>query len=110
MNVPTSRLKETGLFYDIDLHFAQFLLDMEPGETPELLLGAALVSRARSDGHVCIDLKNLPGYYSQTLAEYDIRLPDWENWREQLKNVQAVGHPGQTKPLILVGSRLYLNR
>ena len=53
-------LKQTGLFYDIDLQFADFInrLSGSSGGNPEIFLGAALVSRATGNGDICLDLNS----------------------------------------------------
>lgn len=89
----------------------------------ETLLALALVARATRLGHVCLDLDAVHG---QLLAAQDdegavdsLVLPDPIAWRAELERssiVAAKGSAGTTtdrspvRPLILEGSRLYLQR
>src|SRR5439155_3926777 len=97
-----------------DRHFARFLERLGGGPNPPLALAAALVSRSRGQGHICLDLCALAG----TLFPDDasdggqrLRLPEADAWLAALRASPVVGAPGEFKPLILDGhGRLYLRR
>ena len=97
-----------GVISDLDYHFARFVAarDPEGGILPGL--AAALVSRSRAEGHVCIDLRQW--------AEGGVRhlpalpLPSADAWRRALAASPVVGAPGEKRPLCLDGWRLYLRR
>jgi len=96
-------------FSSLDRRFAAFMEQLSGGKAPELFLAAALVSRYRGEGHVCIDLAQLAG---QELfgGESAIETPPLESWLAALRESPAVGTPEEYRPLILDGSRLYLYR
>jgi exodeoxyribonuclease V alpha subunit len=78
----------------LDRHFARQLVELNGAPAPELALVAETVSAWRAAGHICVPL----GAFEEiTLAE-------------QLRATRVVGAPGEFKPLILDGTRLYLQR
>ncbi len=90
-------LIDHGSFSEIDIHFAKLMMRFSGQDIPELFLASALVSRATSEGHICLDLFSELGDDSKL----------WEN----LYSSNVVGKPGDYKPLILDDkSRLYLYR
>ena len=114
-------------FTPLDLHFARFLVRISGSSAPALFIAAALVSRYRSDGHICIDLASLAG---KSLPAGDIveletgnrkpesffslkefgSLPELADWMAVLAESSVVGKPGDYRPLILDGTRCYLYR
>ncbi|MFO8090656.1 MAG: exodeoxyribonuclease V subunit alpha [Desulfatiglandaceae bacterium] len=104
------KLYSTGLFSDINLHFAEFVAGRCGGK-PEVFIAAAFVSRASSGGHICIDLEDFdPSEPGVT----EIVLPacrDAGLWGEILLESGAAAEPGGFAPLVLEKpSRLYLFR
>jgi exodeoxyribonuclease V alpha subunit len=100
-----SLLYESGSFSLIDLRFAEFIAKLAKKSTPDILLAAALVSRHKQAGHICLDLSSLKK------AELPVPCPEPEEWLVTLRESDAVGHPGEYKPLILDDKgRLYLYR
>lgn len=103
-----------GLFAAIDRRFADLIVRLSRNGAPELWLAAALASNAVQNGHVCLDLKSAGGkpLSQDEPAGADAPVcPPWELWRDLLKAAQAVGAPGDFKPLILDDAgRLYLYR
>jgi exodeoxyribonuclease V alpha subunit len=94
-------------FFEIDIQFARFLARVSGDGSPELFAAAALTSNARGRGNICLDLSS------------EIIMPDDANWtgpvdaaalRAALAKSPAVGRPGDYRPLILDGPRLYLYR
>jgi exodeoxyribonuclease V alpha subunit len=103
-------LLKKNILSELDVHFAGFLTGLSGRETPELFLAAALASRSQGEGNICFDLSSLAG---QKLLEGDPDspvCPQLEEWRGSLKKEDIVGRPGDYKPLILDGPRLYLYR
>ena len=102
-------------FSDLDRHFAR-LMHRLAGDTasPGLELAAALVSRARSEGDICLDLARLSGARISDDGAEDgaaFRCPVLGDWLDDLRAASVVGSPGEFKPLILdEHSRLYLQR
>ncbi len=94
----------------LDLHFARFIQGLVGDDTPEIALAAALVSRWRSDGHICLDLAIPAGKILLPGADGSVRCPELASWRQTLSESPVVGQPGEWKPLILTGTRLYLYR
>jgi len=109
------QLLERAGFGPIDRHFARFIERQSGGEDWRVGLAAALVSRARSEGHLCLDLnavanKPLAGPEAEETVEFV--LPPADEWLVALRQATSVvGVPGDSKPLILTpAGRLYLAR
>ncbi|MBR9981849.1 MAG: exodeoxyribonuclease V subunit alpha [Desulfatitalea sp.] len=96
----------------IDWVFARTVQRLGRCTDPWVGLAAALVSRAAGEGHVCLDLAAAHGPAVAGVA----RMPDGpvpetpEQWRGRLCACAAIGIPGDFRPLILDGERLYLHR
>jgi len=105
------RLHGLKLLQDLDLHFALFLLSQARQAGEAAALGFALVSRATSEGHVCLDLRGLAGGELFPASAAAMQAPELEVWREVLLKSGVVGRPGTWQPLILDPTdRLYLHR
>lgn len=122
-------LETQGVFRPIDVQFAEMILRLTgEAKMEELWLAAALASRAVGKGDICLDLdvwsgcsfpdrgdtrsEESPEAEEQATARV-ILLPTKENWLSVLQSEAAracVGKPGEQKPLMLDGSRLYLTR
>ncbi len=99
-------LAASGVLSELDLHFAG-LLERGGEGRPEVLLGAALASRATAHGHVCLRLDAAAG----ELRGLGREAPDPAAWAGVLRTSDWVGEPGQFRPLVLDGAgRLYLHR
>jgi len=106
-------LSTTGIFSEMDLHFAGFILRFCVDPDPDIFLAAALVSRATANGDICLNLDSV----SETIVLEEqaghgpVFCPPSGKWRQQLKAHTAVGKPGDRCPLILDDhNRLYLYR
>jgi exodeoxyribonuclease V alpha subunit len=99
-------------FADIDCHFARFVERLSGGANPELALAAALLSRSRAEGNICLDLRTVAGgEFSQEAPPETIPPPEFERWMAKLRTASVVGHPEEFKPLVLdERGRLYLHR
>ncbi len=118
----------TAEFAPIDRQFASFLNSIAAQPCAELALAAALVSRSRGDGDVCLDLHRIAGQMFESgintrrreagpkanaPAEQVVttRLPDFAPWCVTLRASGVVGAPGEFTPLVLdAAGRLYLHR
>lgn len=114
----TSQLKtrlDQKVILPLSYYFARFIAE-QSGENIDSLIAfsAALVSEANQQGHVCIELDQLRGkplFESEVLSSSDqIAAIDVDKWCRNLLENHCVGLPGETTPLILEDSRLYLYR
>jgi len=128
------KLEATGLFRQLDIQFARFLVDLTSESSSALILGSALASRAIGEGNACLNLRDFAGKSlasvepnvtdgeavteseavtdSETAQEVSEMLcPPLERWIADLQSSSAVGKPGEIKPLVLDETgRLYLQR
>jgi exodeoxyribonuclease V alpha subunit len=109
---PATSLLDSARFNDIDRHFARFLERLSGGAAPELELAAALVSRSRGEGNICLDLRAVATEeFPRGTSPGTVQLPEFESWMAKLRASPVVGSPGEFKPLVLDSSgRLYLHR
>ena len=111
-HIDTKSLLGQGLFSEMDIHFAGLMHKLSDSDSPAVFMAAALVSRATSEGHICLDLSSLPS--EGPIQDPALRnfVPDSPSqWGEILLSSGVVGTPGEYKPLILDESlRLYLQR
>ena len=117
-NIPFE-IKHSGLFSEIDLHFARFIAGFSPDRDGDVFLASALVSRATASGDICLALdaaaETALAAETVLLEKQDtyeqMRLPSLSQWRQTLFSSPAVGKPGENRPLILDDrNRLYLYR
>jgi exodeoxyribonuclease V alpha subunit len=104
------RLHNSGFFTELDIQFARFMSRLSGGDSPEIFLAAALASRFRREGHVCLDLSSLAGERLPDNGVNDATCPELSAWGKALESSPVVGRPGDYRPLVLDGSRLYLYR
>jgi exodeoxyribonuclease V alpha subunit len=116
----TSSLDElfsAGAISTLDVHFAKALGRLVSENRDEVLVGAAMASRAVRQGHVCADLERL---HDGPLVSPDegaalphLELPLASEFRALLAESDLVGSGVEDeppRPLVLVESRLYLHR
>ncbi|WP_141721054.1 exodeoxyribonuclease V subunit alpha [Desulfoplanes formicivorans] len=103
-------LQETGMFSPIDLHLASFVARLENKDDALLTLGTALLSRHTSQGNICLDLSRMDAALVRELRTHGIAWPDQATWLKRLGRALVVGRPGEDRPLILDGFRLYMKR
>ncbi|RPI78578.1 MAG: exodeoxyribonuclease V subunit alpha [Desulfobacteraceae bacterium] len=107
------QLNEQGLLRPIDLHFARLMQRLSGQADPRISVAAALVSKERREGHICLDLSKWDGrtFSAEKDQDVSITLPGLVEWTSVLRASSVVGEPGQYKPLILDReNRLYLYR
>lgn len=100
-------LRQHG-FSELSCQFAAFIDRKESGEHPVISLTAGLLTEAMAQGHVCLNLADLP----ETVQPLADLLPDSaDKWQYELRAGYSVGQPGEYTPLILTdGGLLYLYR
>jgi exodeoxyribonuclease V alpha subunit len=98
-------------FSALDLHFAELIGRLSARRSIELELAALLVSRQRTDGHICLPLHEIAGRPLPAVYRGLELAPEADDWIEKLHRTDVVGSPGEFKPLILdEEGRLYLRR
>lgn len=106
-------LYHSGIFNNIDFHFARFITGLCQNDDLDIFLGAALVSNAAGKGDVYLDLAEVADKpLSETMEnEPQLYCPELVVWTQKLYSSSAVGEPGEYCPLILDHrNRLYLYR
>jgi|TARA_Y100000031_G_scaffold126240_1_gene143182 exodeoxyribonuclease V alpha subunit len=101
-------IADAGVISELDYQFARFI-GARSGMDAELLLVSAAVSHALSRMNSCIDLADLCGR-TELFGSADLVMPPLEELLQKLRLADAVGQPGDAKPLILATERLYLSR
>jgi exodeoxyribonuclease V alpha subunit len=109
------QLYKQGVFTDLDIYFAKFILTLaQNNNNEELLLSSVLVSHLTTQGHTGLDLTVWAGQLFPAVSEpgmTTLSCPDFEPWLAALqKSNSVVGQPGDYAPLILEQCRLYLYR
>ena len=102
-------LHAEGAISHLDRVFARLMARLAGSGDGALELAAALVSRASAEGNICLDLAGLAGGPAAD-APCAPRCPALEPWVAALSRSAVVGAPGDWRPLILHGTRLYLHR
>lgn len=112
LTLNVEQLYRSGVINAVDRAFAQMLDRRLGGIDPLVQLAAALVSKATAAGDVCLDLviltrEGLRPSDTSTTIPLETTL---ERWMDKLSVSPAVGARLDHKPMILDGSRLYLQR
>ncbi|MEA2156782.1 MAG: exodeoxyribonuclease alpha subunit [Solirubrobacteraceae bacterium] len=109
---------EVGVLTAADVHVALRLAGLRPKADAQVLLAAALAVRAPRLGHVYVDLATIRDTAAvETDEPVDLSAlpwPDASGWaaRVAASDLVSVGDrdAGETRPLRIVGTRLYLDR
>ncbi|HNX57696.1 MAG TPA: AAA family ATPase, partial [Spirochaetota bacterium] len=102
-------LRDSGFFSPLDFQFAGFIAKLEGVDDPFLRSISALLSRSARRRDVCLNLESLPDDFPEELSEEDrIIYPSPDEIVARLRTYAIVGAPGERKPVILDGTRLYL--
>ena len=102
-------LRKEKILSPIDVHLAGLMKKVSHPGSEGLYLAAALASHHRLEGNICLDLASVNG--KQLMDDTDFpSCPELDEWLSILRSEDAVGKPGEYRPLILDGSRLYLYR
>ena len=97
----------------LDSHFANLIVNLVGRKDHELWMAAALTSQAVQQRHVCLDLNSTANRKIDLNAEGSktLQCPLLEDWVSSLRNSEAVGSPGEYRPLIMdSANRVYLYR
>jgi exodeoxyribonuclease V alpha subunit len=95
-------------FHEVDVHFARAMSRLARSNRAELVVAAALASRATGNGDVCVNLAEFAG---RALPAFEVTAPPMDDWMRFLRDSDVVGIPGQFRPLVLDDAgRLYLHR
>jgi len=108
-NERIDRLHAAGFLSDLDRGFARLVARLSGSRDGSVELAAALASRASAEGNICLDLAG-PAGGAIPAGEDAVRVPDLPRWVSALKSSPVVGAPGDWRPLVLDGTRLYLFR
>ena len=103
-------LQEVGALEALDLHFARTVCRLAGEEHPELLLAAALASRAPGHGHVCADLRRLAASPPADGEGAPLPGATWPELDPWLQRIGDSGLVGPDAPLHLEDENLYLRR
>jgi exodeoxyribonuclease V alpha subunit len=104
-------LRAARLLSALDAEVARGLGRITGESHPEVLLAAAVTSRATRLGHVCLDLADATALATDEAGVVHAALPAAAAWAELLAGSPLVGPPDRRDtPLVLAGSRLYLRR
>ncbi len=116
LDAPLEILHELGLISHLDYYFALNMIQIYEDASSLAALTCALVSRALSQGHICLNLKEMantslvPG----DQGENPIVLPDLDSWCDHLNTQDMVGKEIQSErqhPLMLdQDNNLYLSK
>lgn len=100
-------LRQHGIS-ELACQFAAYIDRKEQGMRPVISLTSALLTEAVAQGHVCLNLRQLPDFFQP----FKSLLPDTvADWQTLLLQVKTVGQPGDYTPLILSDQGLlYLYR
>ncbi len=102
------RLHAAGVLSELDREFARLVARLS-GSRGGVALAAALASRASAEGNICLDLAGIAGG-SIPAGQDAVRIPELPRWLSVLRSSPVVGVPGEWRPLVLDGTRLYLFR
>jgi len=101
------RLYQQGILSDLEIQFGRFMAELSGGENPEIALAAAMASHYQGEGNICFDLSSVSGKPALEDGAEDLVFPKLKEWQAILAKSPVVGRPGDFRPLILAGSRLY---
>jgi len=106
------QLVAEGILGEFDRYLVKTLHRLDPEAGPNVLLAAALVRMGITRGHVCLDLEatGSGGLFPALPESEAVKLPPARALIDELLACRIVGRPGSKTPLILEGSRLYLQR
>jgi len=95
---------------NIDKHFAKFIIRLEGIDNEKIFHAALLLSASTREGHTCLDLSWWASRKILFEDGSDCVLPKLEEWLACLSTSNVAGSGQVAKPLVLEGSRLYLQR
>ena len=102
-------LRKEKILSPIDVHLAGLIKKVSHPGSEGLYLAAALASHHRLEGNICLDLSSVSGKQLKEDTDFP-SCPELDRWLNILRREDVIGKPGEYRPLILDGSRLYLYR
>jgi exodeoxyribonuclease V alpha subunit len=102
--------REISSLNELDIQFGTLMNRLSGQNSPDLFLAAALVSRYRGIGHICVDLSSFAGKMITQTDGASMTCPALSRWLQVLETSSAVGRPHDYRPLILNRTKLYLYR
>ncbi|WP_375753016.1 exodeoxyribonuclease V subunit alpha [Vibrio sp. HN007] len=107
-------LSRKGSIRQLDYQFARFIASQEQNNDEQIGFIAGVVSAELAKGHICMQIKNFNfarelGLYGES-AEKLRHLLEIVDWEQLFALSNCIGQPGEAKPLIFDGERLYLQR
>lgn len=106
-------LRQEEIIRPIDMEWCRFLIERHPEINDEVLLAACMTSHLYRQGHICLPLDDYAGklVFDEEQNVIELKAPALEQWRLLLRACDAVGSPGDYKPLILDNcDRLYMHK
>jgi exodeoxyribonuclease V alpha subunit len=97
-------IKESKVFSNIDLHFANFIIEQNEEWCPELYFSALFLSQGLMRGHIALEPEHIE--IPEELKEIDI--PEKSSWIEEIKGCSIIKN--EVSPIIVEDGRLYLQR
>ncbi len=115
MNLLLQSLFEAGCISALSFYFARFVAHASNRKVDSVVaLSAALVSERNQRGDVCVRLSDFAGkalFEGEQNPALSVPVgPTIDDWLANLRAQPGIGKPGDTKPLILDGERLYLHK
>lgn len=106
-----SVLRDAKLLTMLDEQVARGLARLVGEDRHEVILAAALASRATQLGHVCLDLEHASAFATDEAGISHAVFPTARAWSALLGDSRLAGPPDdKTRPFVLHGHRLYLRR
>jgi exodeoxyribonuclease V alpha subunit len=101
-------LKQEGEIGTFEIEFAKFINKFEKNPTQNLLSCSILAVNDQIAGNICTDLSLLDS--SMLASRLKLTSVPVDSLTEELRALQCVGSPGEYKPFILEGTKLYLHK
>ncbi len=98
------KIKETKVFSNIDIHFANFIIEENGEWCSELYFTALFLSKGLMSGHIAIEPENLN--IPEELKEIDV--PERKRWIGKIKECAIIKN--EISPVIIDKNRIYLQR
>lgn len=107
-------LMNVNLIDDLDYHFAQFIVRKDERELSAKQLSVvemvtALISRQIATGNICLGRDDI-GKIKEDFGNYSSSVPTWDEILAVCENAPWCCSPGEDKPVVFDGERLYLHR
>jgi exodeoxyribonuclease V alpha subunit len=107
-----NNLFELNYFSSLDYFFAESMGKIFQEDNATVLASCALVSKILSQGHICLDIKEILNTEIAIPKTVDqkIKLPDFDTWVKILKNTSIVSDTIATPMVLDSNHRLYFSK